>query len=275
MAAESSENRNVRMMGAEMHHIAKYIMDKKQYINDELYPTIQNVYVEKIMASTNQVERNRIVMIGEEKKREMEETLFNGYDNLLIEINNLLAIKRNRNSAKIMAPVLGSLKMKLKGLDRLLKQYRDVYRPRGRRMRNRLTHRSINRNRSRSPNRNRNRLRSPNRNRNRSRSPNRNRNRSLVSAKRSVRIDPIAWERETYEKGSRGNMTYSTAEIAKMKQKNEEALKSNEKLKKEMASVADVCELRKQVEANQIEFNRALAKAIAQGQTLTSKRNTP
>jgi len=272
MAAESSENRDMRHMNAEMHAIAEHIRIQMHYINDELLLAIQSEYLKKIKASTNQEEKDRIVKMGEEEKRQMEETLFNGYNNLLIAINDLLQIERNRNSAKIMAHVLGLLKMKLKGLDHLLKQYRDVYKPRGRLMHNKLDSRVV------SPiNTSKSYVHVPNRS---PKASSLRGSRNHTMSRGRIRINPIALKGETYHKSeikgfkhlsdpskNEPGMVHSNKEIKQMKKKAlQELIKKytakNEvnkrsaigKFKREMAQVN---KLRKEVEANQAEFNAA------------------
>ena len=270
MAAESSENRNVRMMGAEMHRIAEHITIQMHYINDELLLAIQSEYIRQIKASTNQEEKDRIAKMGEEEKRKMEETLFNGYNNLLIAINNLLAIKRNRNSAKIMAPVLDSLKMRLRDLDRLLKQYRDVYKPRGRLMHNKLESHVV------SPiNTSKSYVHVPNH------SPKQSSLRGSRNVSRGrISINPMALVGETYHKSNikgfkhpsdpsknEPGMVHSDQEIKQMKKKALQNLINRYTAKNEVnkrsairrfkLEMRQTNKLQKEVEANQAEFNAA------------------
>ena len=272
MAAESAANRNVRHLNAEMRAIASHITKQMHYINDELLPAIQSTFIEQIHASTNQEEKDRIAKRGEKEKKIMEETLFNGYNNLLIAIKELLQIELSRDTVGIIAPVLGSLKMKLRDLDRLLKQYRDFYKPRGRLMRNKLESRAV------SPI---NTSKSYVANRSPKASSLRGSRNHTVSRGR-IRINPIALKGETYHKSeikgvkhpsdpskNEPGMVHSDQEIKQMKKnalqqihkKYKTSHATNNKLtyaigkfKREMAQVH---KLRKEVEENQAEFNAA------------------
>lgn len=266
MAAESAANRNVRRLREEMHLIAAHITKQMHYINDELLPAIQSTFIEQIHASTNQEEKDRIVKRGEKAKKEMEETLFNGYNNLLIAINELLQIELRNDKVRIMASVIGSLKMKLKELDRLLKQYRDFYKPRGRLMHNKLEshveHPYV------SPIYTSESYvhipKSP---------PKISSLRGSRTSRGHISINPIASEHAVERFGSRAVTTYPSSYISKAKKKAYQELiekytnnnnSTNHKLhaaiRRFKLKMAQTHKLRREVQASQVKFNKALAK---------------
>ena len=276
MAAESAANRNVRHLNAEMRAIAAHITKQMHYINDELLPAIQSTFIEQIHASTNQEEKDRIVKMGEKEKKIMEDRLFNGYNNLLIEINNLLKIELSRDTVGIIAPMIGSLKVRLRDVDHLLKKYRDVYQPRGRLMRNKLDSRVV----------------SPI-NTSKPYVANRSPKASFLRGSRNhtvsrgrIRINPIALKGKTYHKSeikgvkhpsdplkNEPGMVHSDQEIKQMKKNALQELiekytnnnnATNHKLhaaiRRFKLKMGQTHKLRNEVIANQAEFNNALAR---------------
>ena len=216
MAAASSANNQISMLYGRMSDYHAHIGNQLTYINKELHMAIHNTYRLLMEKTPNQEEKTRLALEGEQAKANMEESLFNAYNRLYIGLGQLLSIPKNRKTLHIIEPAFIQIKDKVKQLDRLLKRFRDTYKPRGRLNVNKLTLRNE---RNRSPRRNETR-RGRSRNRNYSNLA-RTRSRSAIRdpsrpSRGSIRINPVAYVRETNAIGSRGNMTFSSDKIREM-----------------------------------------------------------
>lgn len=213
-------NNQVRTLYDRMNMFRDHINNQLIYIRNELYPTIHNTYRLKIEESSNAQERMELIRVGEEEKARAGQNLFDSYNRLYIGLSQLLDVPQDKDTIHIIEPVVTHIRTEIRKLDKLLKQFRDTYRPRGRLNINKLTYRNE---RNRSPVRNETR-RGRNRNRNNS-NVIRARARSIIRdpsrprREERIRISPVAFVRETNAIGSRGNMTFSSAEIGEISNK--------------------------------------------------------